>query len=311
MLPQIELMMKSACPELVDRDDDSIRNLLKQIDDWDELSALVYRHGIAYPVATTLSAFDDLVPASFLQELNGHAQASFEFNQSLITTQFELLPKFETRDIRAMPIKGLEMQAVCAPLQMRPYSDIDIFIEARKARAAVDLLLELGYSLKSGGEWNESEFRWSHGETFKSPDYGHEIDLHWDILSVRAFGCRFPFMDLWERRREVTLRDRDIQVASREDLFLILCVHGCKHSWSLLKWARDVALLCTDEDLDWELLRRRARNHGRSTHGADQPESHRGLFSIRSTAGGYTCFSCWSKGPFVGCRASRSHRSRL
>jgi hypothetical protein len=117
--------------------------------------------------------------------------------------------------------------------------------------------------LKEDAPWDESEIQWTHGETLKDNVSGYEIDLHWDIMSYRVFGCRFEFDELWQRRNIANLQGKEIPSPSLEDLFLILCIHGCKHRWIMLKWIRDITLLSNlDSEVDWKLLRRRAARMG-------------------------------------------------
>ena len=250
--------------ELVAAADDGIPELLQKNVDWDKLLAMVDLHGTVISLASALDEHPEVVPQDFRDKLHKRIDENTGLNRALAKTLIDLLPLFEEIDVPVISFKGPEMMAVVyKSLDKRPYNDIDVVIDPRDTRAVIDHLMGHGYELKHGGAWNEGIFRWHNGETFKSPDNGHEVDLHWEIMSYRTFGCRFPFEELWRRRTTVMIMDKEIQAPSLEDLFLILCVHGCKHRWILLKWLRDIAVMSRlDPGLDWNVLERRASRAG-------------------------------------------------
>jgi len=264
MRAETDLILRCVCPELVADTDDRIRELLQQNIDWDALLGLARLHGTEAPLASALDGYAEVVPPTFREQLQARIRENTELNRLLCSMLFDLMPRLEEIGVPMIPFKGPEMGvALYGSLEQRPFSDIDIFIEARDARAVIDLLTGHGYGLKYGGAWNEAEFRWNHGETMVSAESNREVDVHWDIMSYRAFGCKFRFDQLWERRTVVTLLDKQIPCPSLEDLFLILCVHGSKHRWILLKWIRDIAVLTDHEsEIDWKALKRRASHMG-------------------------------------------------
>jgi hypothetical protein len=257
--PEINLLLKCTCPEFAEVADADIAELLQQNINWDVLLDLTHMHGIEVPLASVLDRHTEAVPDTFRDKLQAQIHEKAEVNRALTAILFDLIPRFEEIGVRVIPFKGPEMTALAAGLEHRPFNDIDIFLNAPDARASIDMLFAQGYTMKYGGDWNEAEFRWSHGETVKEPGSGYEIDLHWDVVSNRAFGCKFSFEDMWDRHRVVQLAGRDLRCMSDEDLFLILVVHGCKHSWALIKWIRDLAVFAKiDSGIDWKAIKRRA-----------------------------------------------------
>ena len=48
---------------------------------------------------------------------------------------------------------------------------------------------------------------------------------------------------LWERVGRVPLGGNSVPSFAPEDMLLILCVYGSKHTWGRLKWVCDIAEL--------------------------------------------------------------------
>jgi hypothetical protein len=53
-----------------------------------------------------------------------------------------------------------------------------------------------------------------------------------------------------------------VKTPSPEDLVLVLSVHAAKHVWGRLLWICDIAQIIKLENLDWNLVGRRARKFG-------------------------------------------------
>ncbi|MCI0730335.1 MAG: nucleotidyltransferase family protein, partial [Chloroflexi bacterium] len=73
----------------------------------------------------------------------------------------------------------------------------------------------------------------------------------------------FELDRLWPRLVIVPFAGRRVRNLAPEDLLLVLCVHGAKHRWSLLRWIGDVAaLLAVHPALYWDELLDQARQPG-------------------------------------------------
>jgi hypothetical protein len=146
----------------------------------------------------------------------------------------------------------------------RQCGDLDILVRRRDVGAAETALRSRGYrpwqELSSREE--QRHLRNEKDRVFLSSDGKFAVEVHWRF-APRYY--RFP-MDadtLWERLEWRPFEGTPVLSIPREELLLILCVHGTRHQWSSLKWVCDVAMLVSRErDMNWERIIRRARRMG-------------------------------------------------
>jgi hypothetical protein len=82
--------------------------------------------------------------------------------------------------------------------------------------------------------------------------------LHWRIASV--LHCPLDSGLLWQRLGTINLGGRSILNICPEDMVLILCVHGAKHSFKRLQWICDIAeLIRATPNMNWGEVLKRAR----------------------------------------------------
>jgi hypothetical protein len=265
MRPELELLRICARPAPAPDDAAAVRRCLELGLDWDRLVDLTQLHGVQVLLTAAIDTHDIPAPEDFRERLDAFTRKRAGINQDLVDAIAALMPHFDGAGIQTLLFKGPEMVPGFSPsFAARPFSDVDVLVDKRDVPAAIDLLMRHGYGLKHGGAWDASQFLWyHHGETLKRPGASFEVDLHWEVMASRTFGCRFPFKKLWDRRMTTTIQGTNVSCVSLEDLFLILCIHGCKHRWTLLKWLRDIAILATlDTPPDWNVVKQRASAMG-------------------------------------------------
>src|SRR5581483_1714373 len=88
------------------------------------------------------------------------------------------------------------------------------------------------------------------------------VELHWRI-TMKYFSFPLATERLFERIGPVSFDGGTVNCLSPEDLLLILCVHGSKHSWRRLDWVCDISeIICRYQKIDFELVMKRARRLG-------------------------------------------------
>jgi len=84
------------------------------------------------------------------------------------------------------------------------------------------------------------------------------VELHWDV-APRHFFPAGGVDHIWQRLEPLPLLGATVNGLAAEDLLLLLCMHGAKHSWAALEWLVGVAeLLRVKPELDWPLALARA-----------------------------------------------------
>lgn len=79
------------------------------------------------------------------------------------------------------------------------------------------------------------------------------IDVHWEVAP--PFVMSFDFETLKQHTIEVDLFGRTIRTFSPELSIVLLCCHGTKHQWAMLKWIVDIAaVIQAHPGLNWQTV---------------------------------------------------------
>jgi hypothetical protein len=206
---------------------DEVHGLAHEAIDWPQILELSQKHGVLPLVYKSLSSFaPKAVPEDILAELRRQVQVSIGFNIYMTKTLCQLLKLFEERDIPTIPFKGPTLAVTAyGDLNLRPFSDLDLWVSRRNYSKAKDVLASRGYRPSPDLDlpW-ECHFTDEHGKV--------NIDLHQAITPTEI---PFPlaFEDLWKRLEPIPLAGTTLRAPSPEDLLIILCVQLVKDLWSV------------------------------------------------------------------------------
>jgi hypothetical protein len=259
--PEIELLLCCARTRTDPANADRIRELLRGEVNWTFLLQEAGRHRVAPLLYWNLNAVcPEAVPQDILNELLNYFRINGRRNLLLTGELVRLLKALGTRGIPAVPFKGPALASLAYEnLSLREFIDLDILVRKQDIPEVRDLMISTGYRLRNQiSEAQEASFLESQREyTFENGD-GTVVELHWAVLP-KHFPFRFDGEDLWTRVVETRLGGSYALAFSTEDLLLFLCVHGSKHFWRRLAWVCDVAaLVCAEDEIDWDGLLRRA-----------------------------------------------------
>lgn len=234
---------------------DRVRALLREDMDWTYLVQTTLLHGMVPLLYWNLSTTcPESIPKTVLNDLRRRSRITTFANLVQTSELLRLLRVLEEHGITAIPYKGPVLAAsVYGNLAFRQFRDLDILVREEDAMRAKDLLLSEGYrrldQLPAG---YETAFDHSRKVCELVREDGQiAVELHWSITSWTFF---FPLnpVHLWKRLETVSLADTPVLSLAREDLLLILCVHGAKHHWRRLRWICDVAeLLRVYQEINW------------------------------------------------------------
>jgi hypothetical protein len=212
--------------------------------------------------------FADVVPETQLRrwrDLFRHNTARNLLRAGELCRILELLAK---HGIDAIPYKGAALAVdAYGDLSLRQFSDIDVLIRRCDLRRATEALSAEGYQPEF--ELSETQqrvfLRWWYVQPFSRGDGIYHLEIHWTI-APHFFSFPFETERLWKRTRTLRVADMEMSVPAKEDLLLMLCVHGAKDSWARLEWICAIAELIraggAKEALDWEALMREVEATG-------------------------------------------------
>ena len=210
------------------------------------------------------------VPAAVLDRLRVDARANVHHALFLTAQLLKLLARFERAGARAVPFKGPVLAAMAyGDVTLRQFSDLDIFVHKSDLATLARLMIEEGYlsDTQDGGEETERTVASDGDVAYLGPshypfyrrDGRCRVDLQWRMadqyfsFSLDGEGAAWDFVD-------VSLAGRRVRTFAATDTLLILCVHGAKHQFEMLKWVCDVAecLHAQRDTIDWEALQRKS-----------------------------------------------------
>jgi hypothetical protein len=262
--PEAELLLRSARMAMDDATAERVRALVRRDLDWGYLARMAQAHGTEPLLYWHLSRVaPDAVPAPALDALRRRFLDNARHNLLLTGELLEILRRFATRGVRAIPFKGPTLAArAYGNLALRRFADLDLLLSRADLPRSRELLTAAGYrSDLPLAPAQQDAYLASIGQVpFVREDGGVLVELHTRIMP-RDFHFPLGLERLWPRRRPVTLAGQEVHVPAEDDLLLILCAHGAKHAWACLGWVCDVAeLLRACPALDWPRVATEARS---------------------------------------------------
>jgi hypothetical protein len=266
IIPEIELLLLCARVQLDSWQTERIRSLLQGDLDWDTVLRIASRHRIRPLVYWHLRAVcAEAVPAAALDALHQHFYDNAGHNLLLTGELLQLLKLFDGHGIAAIPYKGPALAAgLYGNLSLREISDLDIVVRRQDVLKIKDLMLSQGYGL----EYPQCRFNARQEAAFLQSQIAHHyvfrgddsavVEIHWQV-GAPSFDYFLDLESLWPRLKLIPLAGTMVPGFAPEDLLVLLCLHGAKHSWSNLEWICGVAeLVRVHGDMDWKRVMQQA-----------------------------------------------------
>jgi len=218
---------------------EQIKSLLQHELDWPYVMRLALRHKLGALLYWNLNAIcPNAVPADVLSQMRRQFYANFKHSQRLTDELLGLLDLFHAHGIEALAWKGPALAAaIYHNPALRLSSDLDILVHKRELLQAIVLLRSRGYrqTFKLGHAWEAISLPFRHAYGFVDVTGTLNVDLHWRI-SQSYFACRLDTEQLWTQLAPVSINGAVIPSLAPEQLLMILCMHGARHTWMRLVW---------------------------------------------------------------------------
>jgi hypothetical protein len=239
-------------------------SLLLQHDlEWEYLLDSARRHGLMPSLHQCLQCADR-VSAEVKTQLRDESNALQGTNLLLTRELLRVLSLLDAEGVRAIPFKGPTLTIMAyGNLALRQFNDLDFLLQPADIPRAQAVLSLHGYRCQHPlGKVQEDAYFCSLCQLpLLHEEHSILVELH-SKVTPRDFSFSAD-PTFWQRLIPVSLLGKEVLTFSREDLLLILCVHGAKHVWCCLGWICDVAnLLSVSPGLDWEQVTEQARRRG-------------------------------------------------
>lgn len=241
------------------------RSTLDRIPDWDSVLELAAAHGVLGLVGALVERVPTSVPDDVRRQLRARSLDATARHLLFRNQLRRVLTALDHAGVPALAIKGPVLASILDPAapERRSCVDLDLLVRPRDVLNARDSLRRLGYRerlpLPPGHEarciavGKELAF-----DQTEQPS----VDLHWRLTS--SFGPLGSLeAGLWDHAIRVRVDGIEVPTLCAEHHLLFLCVHGCGHGWSRLRWVVDIAAFLENHpQLDIPALVRTARATG-------------------------------------------------
>lgn len=261
---EFELLLRSAAPILTST---AARHMAKWPGatlDWQRVIALAEWHRtIPLLFGRLRSLCAPAVPPAVLDRLRRHTLAHASHSTRLTQMLFLVLDMLRQQGIPALAYKGPILASLAyEQAEDRLFDDIDFLVPPAKLDDACCHLLKGGFSLYPEARPGRLRSHPGHGRTLRGAARDVWVDLDSGIAEDEARGP-LGWTRLFQGRQVVHLEGKPVATVAKDDLLLILCVHGARHEWRRLVWIADVAgLLVRNPPLDWPRIVTTAREAG-------------------------------------------------
>ncbi len=250
--PEVQLLLQCARTHISPEAAKKIRDLAGETIDWTRVYQLAGQHGIRPLVYRSFQTIcPDAIPDAVAKQLRAASQLNAARNLILIAELHRILKIFRQREVPAIAFKGPTLGSwTYGDSALRESGDLDIVVHEQHLSVARDLLTAHEYD--AAQQDNPRYIKFIHSRSWVT------IDLQ---ASLESHPFSFPLDDheLWARAVPHQLAGQTVLSFCREDLLILLSIHGTKDVWSQLKWVCDLMeLMHVDGDIDWTRVLGRA-----------------------------------------------------
>ena len=264
--PFFDVLLACARPALDSTAAARIRGLARQVTDWPRFSSLALARGVLPLFFSRMqSVCPDEIPADTCEEMRRSFEQNKKRHSQLLDELHRLLGRFAARSIPVLAFGGPVLAETAYPSpKLRYASEPHLLVLPDALRPAEELLHSDGYRrIQYAPSEHQAYFLGpSTEQVFIRPDDQSGVVLRASLVP-RYFSVHLDAREVWNRRRAVAIRSRNVLTLAPEDFLLVHCLDGIKLGWEYLGWTCDTAqFLRSHSRIDWTQLMQRARASG-------------------------------------------------
>ncbi|MDP2835000.1 MAG: nucleotidyltransferase family protein [Pseudomonadota bacterium] len=266
MTPEFNLLCQLCQPPSPDRSALHAAQLISQLDDWTPVVGRAIEHELL-PLfgQTLLREHAASLPPDLHAALQVRLERGCEAAMALTNALHNLLDCCERQGIEVAPFKGplLAQRAYQNPLS-REFHDLDLLVRHQDLERLLNALTDLGYTHPPDLSANQRRALAGYAGQYIlfSPDGQVSVEPHW-WLAPNTLAVDLDYRRIWSRVRRGRFQHREVLELAPEDTVLMLCIHGGKEQWPVLKQVVDLVwYLSSVPTLDWPSLQRDAEAWG-------------------------------------------------
>jgi hypothetical protein len=220
------------------------------------------RHGLSVAAARAAGRRPD-APRETVARLQDAARRQRVMALRGLSDLVAVVRGLEASGVPAVALKGPALSAwLYGDPGFRRFADLDLVVRPADRMRALAALEALGFRLPSGMTRRTAEGVYGPlGAWPLSRAGAHPVDLHWKTSHVRFRPPVSP--DALVRRAAVmAFGGTAVRIPSSTDAALLTLLHAAKHLWCSLEMVAAIGRLAARPDVDWNEVRRLAREAG-------------------------------------------------
>jgi hypothetical protein len=254
--PEVTLLLAAARLTLDPPARARLQQLIQSNLDWTFILELASRHRLVPLLYRNLDAVGgERVPRAEFMRLWQDSEQIARRNEQRVTELLRIVTTLEAEGIRAVAYKGPVLgYMLSGHAGLRDFEDLDFLLRRRDMRRAIEMLEGDGYisevALSPASEAALMSARAQYHRALTHRDSGIKVELHWK--TDPDFPVEADTDDWWSRVGSIEINGRPVPTFRRDELLLVLCLHGTKHQGYRLGWIVDVAeLIRSSAAIDW------------------------------------------------------------
>ncbi|NPV62358.1 MAG: nucleotidyltransferase family protein [Methanotrichaceae archaeon] len=238
-------ILLSACKTFLGTADPAdLEDALNRGPNWDNLSSLALRHGVMPLLYHSVSRnCADAVPEDRLSLWRRQFLQNAGRNMKMTAELLRILEALEGAGVCAVPLKGPVLaQTVYGDLGLRQFTDLDLLVKPEEVEDALQVLNAADYvsSHQLDRSLRQRLMKTAHHHHLFNARTGITVELHWTI-APSYYRMHADASRIIERSEAVLILGRRVRSVRPDDMLMLLCQHGTKHTWERLSWICDVA----------------------------------------------------------------------
>lgn len=254
--PEIALLLCCARSKIDEPTKNKIKYLIAQDIDWNFLLEIAKRHKLLPLLHYHLNniALKFITP-KVSNSFRNSFQTNIQRNLLLTSELLKILNIFKKYQIIAIPLKGPVLATYAyGNFGLRNMADLDIVVEKSQFENAKNLLLESGYQEDINNDLENKQ-----QGSYINLTSAISVDLHYNF-SPKNSAVTVETDSFFENLQSISIAGNQIHIFSTENLILYLCLEGGKEYWRTINRLCDLAELIKNQNFDWDLLIKRAKN---------------------------------------------------
>jgi hypothetical protein len=179
-------------------------------------------------------------------------------NERRVAELLRILTTLEANGIRSVAYKGPVLgHLLSGHAGLRDFEDLDFLLRRHDMRRAIEILEGDGYvaevPLSPAVEAALMSARAQYHRVLTHRESGIKVELHWK--TDPDFPVEADTDEWWAEVGSIEINGRQVPTFHRDELLLVLCLHGTKHQGFRLGWIVDVAeLIRSSAAIDWRRM---------------------------------------------------------